>query len=72
MRHAGIAWALLRFYFRLIPMHWYRKPPFLPLPPASYVRWRMRTAYGKHRPGWPVVLHDLWQFGDWLRTFDAD
>lgn len=25
---------------------WFRKPPFLPLPPASYMRWRMETAYG--------------------------
>jgi hypothetical protein len=26
--------------------HWYREPPFLPLPPLEYVRWRMYTAYG--------------------------
>ncbi|HEY0809047.1 MAG TPA: hypothetical protein VGD49_02755 [Longimicrobiales bacterium] len=25
---------------------WYRHPPFLPLPPANYMRWRMHTAYG--------------------------
>jgi hypothetical protein len=25
---------------------WYRRPPFLPLPPADYMRWRMHTAYG--------------------------
>lgn len=25
---------------------WYRRPPFLPLPPASYLRWRMETAFG--------------------------
>lgn len=25
---------------------WYRRPPFLPLPPASYLTWRMETAYG--------------------------
>ena len=25
---------------------WYRRPPFLPLPPASYMKWRMETAYG--------------------------
>jgi len=25
---------------------WYRRPPFLPLPPRSYMRWRMETAYG--------------------------
>ena len=25
---------------------WYRRPPFLPIPPTSYLRWRMETAYG--------------------------
>lgn len=25
---------------------WLRRPPFLPLPPRSYIRWRMETAYG--------------------------
>lgn len=35
----GAAWA-----FRA--RHWYRRAPFLPLPPSSYLRWRMETAYG--------------------------
>jgi hypothetical protein len=35
----GAAWA-----FRAVD--WYAKPPFLPLPPRSYMRWRMETAYG--------------------------
>jgi hypothetical protein len=26
---------------------WYRQPPFLPLPPAEYMRWRQHTAYGE-------------------------
>jgi len=26
--------------------NWYRKPPFLPIPPRDYVRWRLETAYG--------------------------
>jgi hypothetical protein len=25
---------------------WYRRPPFVPVPPAEYMRWRMFTAYG--------------------------
>jgi hypothetical protein len=25
---------------------WYRTPPFLPFPPAEYLRWRMYTAFG--------------------------
>ena len=35
----GAAWA-----FRA--RGWWRRPPFLPLPPAGYLRWRMETAYG--------------------------
>jgi hypothetical protein len=36
------------------------------------VAWRLRTAYGKHQPAFPHVLKDLWQFGDWLRTFNKN
>ncbi len=25
---------------------WHRRPPFLPLPSASFLRWRLDTAYG--------------------------
>jgi hypothetical protein len=35
----GLAWAARR-------RGWWRHPPFLPLPPASYLRWRLDTAYG--------------------------
>ena len=65
-------WALARFYFRLIPRDWYRQPPFIPVPPAAYIRWRLRTAYGKHQPRWSHVLRDVWQFGEWLRAFDKN
>ena len=67
-----ILWALIRFYCRLVPSDWYRRWPFFPVPPASYVQWRLRTAYGKHRPPWRDVVRDLWQFGGWLHTFDKN
>ena len=35
----GTAWA-----FR--SNGWYLRPPFLPIPPRGYMRWRMETAYG--------------------------
>lgn len=35
----GLAWSARA-------IGWYRRPPFLPLPPAGYLRWRMETAYG--------------------------
>ena len=38
--------ALLRVAWRFRRRGWWRRPPFLPLPAADYVRWRMYTAYG--------------------------
>ena len=35
----GAAWAMRA-------RRWYARAPFLPLPPRSYVDWRMETAYG--------------------------
>lgn len=35
----GAGWAFRR-------RDWYRRPPFLPLPSASFLRWRVETAYG--------------------------
>lgn len=37
---------LLRAAWRFRARDWYRRPPFLPLPPADYLDWRMETAYG--------------------------
>jgi len=38
----GAAWRFRR-------RDWYRRPPFLPLPSAEYMRWRMHTAFGNER-----------------------
>jgi hypothetical protein len=37
---------LLRAAWAFRARGWLRRPPFLPLPPRSYLRWRMETAYG--------------------------
>jgi hypothetical protein len=37
---------LPRAAWRFRRRHWYRRPPFLPLPSAEYVRWRLHTAFG--------------------------
>lgn len=52
----GTAWA-----FRA--RGWYRRSPFLPLPPADYMRWRMETAYGDAdaRPSY----HEIARFVTW-------
>jgi len=52
----GAAWA-----FR--SRGWWRRPPFLPLPSASYMRWRMDTAFGD--PGHVPADDELARFLRW-------
>jgi hypothetical protein len=44
---------------------WYRRPPFLPLPPRDYMRWRMLTAYGDE-DAVPTV-QEVVRFARWRR-----
>lgn len=58
-----LAVALLRVAWRFRSRHWYRRFPFLPLPAAEYVRWRMHTAYGDSDtvpPADDVIRYALW------------
>jgi hypothetical protein len=54
----GAAWA-----FR--DRRWYRKPPFLPVPPREYTRWRMYTAYGDENA--IPSTEDVVRFAQWRR-----
>lgn len=36
----------LRQWTRLVPAAWWRRRPFLPVPSAAYVRFRLVTQYG--------------------------
>lgn len=52
----GLVWAFRR-------RDWLRRPPFLPLPPREYVRWRMYTAYGAEDAVPPI--DDVVRFARW-------
>ena len=39
-------WVAIRQTARLARPAWWRRAPFLPLPPADYLRFRLETAYG--------------------------
>jgi hypothetical protein len=55
--------ALLRVAWRFRRRAWWRRPPFLPVPAADYVRWRMHTAYGDGNvvpPAEDVVRYARW------------
>ena len=41
----------LRAAWRFRRRDWYRRFPFLPLPPRAYVDWRLHTAYGDEAMG---------------------
>ena len=56
---------LVRLTWSFRARDWYRRAPFLPLPPADYLRWRMFTAYGDERAVPP--LEDVVRFARWRR-----
>jgi hypothetical protein len=43
-----LAVALARVAWRFRSRNWYAHFPFLPIPDATYVKWRMHTAYGDY------------------------
>ncbi len=56
---------LVRTAWAFRARHWYRHPPFLPLPPRAYLRWRMYTAYGDEDAIPPP--EDVIRFARWRR-----
>ena len=60
-----LALDLVRLVWSSRARDWYRRAPFLPLPPREYVRWRMFTAYGDAAAVPP--LDDVIRFARWRR-----
>ncbi len=50
---------------RLAPNRWWRHWPPLPVPTASYLRFRLQTQYGDDVRGVPE--HDVVQYLEWCR-----
>jgi hypothetical protein len=61
----GVAMDLLSLAWSMRRRGWYRVPPFLPLPPKEYTRWRMYTAYGDENAVPPA--EDVLRFARWRR-----
>lgn len=59
-----LALDLLRVAWRFRSRGWYRRVPFLPLPPREYVEWRMHTAYGDHHAVPPA--DDVERYARWV------
>ena len=46
LRHPLLLGPLLHAAWRFRARSWWRRPPFLPLPPRRYLEWRLATAVG--------------------------
>ena len=44
--HPSLWPTAVRQLIRLAPLRWWRQRPFLPLPDAEYLRFRLETQYG--------------------------
>jgi len=60
-----LAGDLARLAWSVRARGWWRRAPFLPLPPDEYLRWRMLTAYGDERAVPPV--QDVVRLARWRR-----
>lgn len=63
LRDPATGVGLLRVAWRFRRRGWWRRPPFLPLPDRTYVRWRMHTAYGEYDSVPPV--EDIVRYARW-------
>ena len=63
LTNPAIALALVRVAWRFRRRGWPTRFPFLPLPDATYVQWRMHTAYGDSNaipPADDVIRYARW------------
>jgi hypothetical protein len=55
----------LRQVLRSVPPRWWARPPFLPRPDRTYVRFRLETAYGLAASPRPA---DVVRYLEWCRA----
>lgn len=60
-----LALDLLRTAWAFRRREWWKRPPWLPLPDRTYLRWRMYTAYGDENAVPPMI--DVIRFARWRR-----
>jgi len=64
-RHPSVWSTALRQWQRTVPGDWWRRRPFLPVPPAEYLRFRLLTQYGDN--GHPPAPGDVLNYLRWCR-----
>jgi hypothetical protein len=65
LRAPHLWWTALRQLTRMIPPRWWRRPPFLPLPDRTYMRFRIETAYGATGT---TSADDVVRYLEWCRA----
>lgn len=66
-----VLWGVaLRQAHRLADRHWWRRPPFLPVPARAYGAFRTTTQYGD--PTAAPSVDDVIVWLQWVRRFPGD
>jgi len=60
-------WPALAAIARLSRRHWWRRPPFLPLPGSAYWHFRMVTAFGGSAGSDALTSADIVAYLQWCR-----
>ena len=68
LAHPALWATAVRQVGRIAPRHWWRRPPFLPLPEPEYLRFRMETQYGAEHDA--IDPADLITYLRWCRHPD--
>ena len=68
-RHPSLWTTAIRQGRRLVPLRWWTRSPYLPVPSRSYLEFSLVTQYGdiSHRPEPEDVLNYLRWCRDWQR-----
>jgi hypothetical protein len=67
VRHPSLWATALAQLWRMTPRRWWRHAPYLPVPDAAYVRFRLHTMYGDGDH--PLDPDDLLAYLRWCRAF---
>lgn len=70
LRHPSLWLVGIRQAVVLAPRRWWRRAPFLPVPPRDYLRFRMETAYGGAGDH-ALVPDDLVTYLRWCRDLPS-
>jgi hypothetical protein len=60
----------IRQLLRLVPSGWYTRSPFLPVPPADYMEFRLVTQYGGEHGAAQATASDAIAYLKWCKQWN--